>query len=270
MDLTVIKLGGSVITEKDSTSSFNRSLLDEIAEELAEIKTRLLLVHGAGGFGHPIAKEYAIDKGYKDCEQLKGVTETKCSMLSLTLMITQSLADHNIPIVPFMSSSCMVAEAGRLVRIDLEPFRVMLNLGLVPLCSGDVVADLKMGFCIVSGDQIAVRLAEKLDAKRVIFGCDVDGVFDSDPKKNPNAKLIRLITPKSLKKQMDFLGESVATDVTEGMLGKIKESIALVSSGKEVVIINLKRPKILTRFFEGQDVPCTRLIPDNEKARSSQ
>jgi len=269
MDLTIIKLGGSVITEKDTNSTLNRSLLDEIAEELAEIKTRLLLIHGAGSFGHPIAKKYAIDKGYKNRGQLKGVTETKCSMLSLTLMIAQSLADHKIPAVPFLSSSCMVAEAGRLVKIDLDPFRVMLNLGLVPICSGDVVADLKKGFCIVSGDQIAVHLAEKLDAKRVIFGCDVDGVFDSDPKKNPNAKLIRLMTPRSLKKQMNFLGQSAATDVTEGMLGKIKESIKLVSSGKEVVVLNLRRPKILTRFLEGQDIPCTRLVPDNKKVGCS-
>jgi isopentenyl phosphate kinase len=264
-ELIILKLGGSVITEKDAASTFNRSLLEEIAKELSGIGSKLLLIHGAGSFGHPIAKEYRIHQGYSDRSQLRGVTETKRSMLSLTMMITEALAKHNVPVVPFLSSSCMVAKAARLVNMDIEPFEMMLNLGLVPLCSGDVVADLKMGFCIISGDQIAVYLAKKLKAKTVIFGCDVDGVFDSDPKKNPNASLISLLTPKTLTKQMNILGESTATDVTKGMLGKIKESSELVSHGGEVVILNLKRPQNLSKFLRGEDVPCTRFISDSRK-----
>lgn len=263
--LIILKLGGSVITEKDAHSRFNRPLLEEIAQELSGIKSKLILVHGAGSFGHPIAKEYQIHQGYRDLNQLRGVTETKRSMLSLTMMITELLAERNVPVVPFLSSSCMIAKAGRLAKVDIGPFRMMLNLGLVPLCSGDVVADLKMGFCIVSGDQIAVHLAKKLKAKMVIFGCDVDGVFDSDPKKNPNASLIRVMTPKTLRKKMSILGESTATDVTKGMLGKIKESAPLVSRGGEVVILNLRKPQNLTRFLRGEDIPCTRFIPDSQK-----
>lgn len=265
MSLVVLKLGGSAITNKDRASSVNRPLLEEIAKEIAGIKTKLLLIHGAGCFGHPIAKKYSIHRGYREHGQLRGVAETKLSMLSLTMTITEALANCNVPVVPFLSSSCMVADGGRLVRIDIDPFRMMLDLGLVPLCSGDVVADLKMGFSIVSGDQIAIYLAEKLNATRVIFGCDVDGVFDSDPKKNPDAKLIRVITPETLKNQMGFVGESTDTDVTRGMLGKIKESTSFVSHGGEVIIINLRRPLSLTKVLQGEDIPCTRFLPDLKK-----
>lgn len=267
-EFVVLKLGGSVITRKDKVASLNRPAVEAIAKELARINMKLLLIHGAGSFGHPIAKQYAIHQGYKERRQLRGVTETKRSMLHLTMMITELLAKHHVAAVPFLSSSCMVAKGGRLSNVDTEPFRMMLDIGLVPLCSGDVVADLEMGFSIVSGDQIAVYLAEKLNATRVIFGCDVDGVFDSDPKKNPHAKLMSVLTPRNLKRQMRFLGESAATDVTKGMLGKIMESARLVSRGKEVVIMNLRTPRNLTRLLRGEDIPCTRFIPDTKKSMS--
>jgi isopentenyl phosphate kinase len=262
-ELIVLKLGGSVITRKDGDPSLDRPAVEAIAKELAGINSKLILVHGAGSFGHPVAKRYGIHQGYRERGQLRGVTETKSSMLHLTMMITELLADHNVAVVPFLSSSCMVASRGRLLRVDTEPFRMMLDLGFVPLCSGDVVADVEMGFSIVSGDQIAVYLAERLRAARVIFGCDVDGVFDSDPKRNPHANLIRVITPRTLSEKVSSIGESAATDVTKGMLGKINESVRLVSVGREVVIMNLRRPGNLTRLIKGEDIECTRFIPDS-------
>ncbi|MGQ9542869.1 MAG: isopentenyl phosphate kinase [Candidatus Bathyarchaeia archaeon] len=262
MGLIVLKLGGSVITEKNKKPSFNRPLMDEIAREISKLEDKLILVHGAGSFGHPIAKKYSIHEGYHSREQLRGVTELKLSMSSLTLMITEVLLNQGIPTIPFLSSSCMVAEEGRLTYVDTEPFRMMVNLGLIPLCSGDIVADSKLGFSIVSGDQIAVYLATTLKAETIIFGCDVDGVFDSDPKKNPEAKLIRIITPQGLKDYEKSLGESIAIDVTKGMLGKIREASRFVSLGGKVIITNLKKPENIRDILRGGDVPCTRFVPE--------
>ena len=259
MGLIILKLGGSIITEKGGAPSFRDRLFDKIAKELSNLEVNMILVHGAGSYGHPIAKEYSIHKGYNNPSQLKGVTETKRSMLSLTLKIVDSLIKHNVPVVPFLSSSCMVAKSGRLEDIDLAPFKMLLDIGMVPLCSGDVIADQKTGFTIVSGDQIAVHLAKKLGADRVIFGCDVDGIFDSDPKINPTAKLIEKLTLDNLR-DMTFRGESFTTDVTGGMSGKIKESLDFVSSGGEVIIMNLNKPQNLTKLLKGDEVQCTRLI----------
>lgn len=260
MEIIILKLGGSIITEKSGTPSFKDRLFDQIAKELSNLKVNMLLVHGAGSYGHPIAKQYSIHKGYSNSNQLKGVTETKRSMFSLTLKIMDSLIRHNVPVFPFLSSSCMVAKSGRLVDVDLMPFKILLDIGMVPLCSGDVIADEKTGFTIVSGDQIAVHLAKELGADRVIFGCDVDGIFDSDPKINPTAKLIDRLTLDNLR-DMTFRGESLTTDVTGGMSGKIKESLDFVSSGGEVIIMNLNKPQNLTKLLNGDDVQCTRLIP---------
>ena len=260
MELIILKLGGSVVTEKSGKPTFKDQLFDKIAKELSELEVKMLLIHGAGSYGHPIAKEYSIHKGYNNPKQLKGVTETKRSMFSLTLMIMDSLIKHNIPVVPFLSSSCMVAKSGRLVDVDLNPFKMLLDIGMVPLCSGDVIADQNTGFTIVSGDQIAVHLAKKLGASKVIFGCDVDGIYDSDPKMNPSAKLIEKLTLDNLR-SMSFQGESLTTDVTGGMSGKIKESLDFVSSGGEVIIMNLNKPQNLNKILNDEEVQCTRLLP---------
>ncbi len=56
--------------------------------------------------------------------------------------------------------------------------------------------DSEQGFAILSGDQLIVRLAIELDAERVIFGSDVDGIFTSNPKLDKNAKLIHKCFPQ--------------------------------------------------------------------------
>ena len=103
MELIILKLGGSIITEKSGAPYFKDRLFDQIAKELSNLKVNMLLVHGAGSYGHPFAKQYSIQKGYSNSNQLKGVTETKRSMFSLTLKIMDSLIRHNVPVFPFLS-----------------------------------------------------------------------------------------------------------------------------------------------------------------------
>ncbi len=157
----------------------------------------------------------------------------------------------------------MVAENKRLLRIETEPFRIFLKLGMVPMCSGDVVADKELGFSIVSGDQIATYLAKELNASKVIFGSDVDGIFTSDPKQDKDAELIPIIKSTDVEKILKkFVTETTAKDVTGAMLGKFNEMIELVNCGIETIIMNLNRPEDLTKIIMGEDVRCTRLIPE--------
>jgi len=60
---------------------------------------------------------------------------------------------------------------------------------------------------------------------------------------------------------MTFQGESLTTDVTGGMSGKLKESLDFVTTCGEVIIMNLNKPQNLTKLLKGDEVQCTRLIP---------
>ena len=261
-DLIILKLGGSIITNKYEKFSARYDIIEKIAQEISKIRKPLILIHGAGSFGHPLAKKYKIHEGFHSKSQLKGVVEIRIRMQELSKILTKVLKKYGTCTMPIISSSCMIAENKRLVNVEIEPFKIFLRLGLVPMCSGDIVADKKLGFTIISGDQIAAYLGRELKAKKVIFGCDVDGIFKSDPKQNKKAGLIPKIEITELNKILNnYVSETDAPDVTGGMLGKLREVSDLVNSGIEVIIMNLNKPEDLIRVIRGEDIRCTRLVP---------
>jgi len=237
-------------------------MIERISREIGKIKSSLILIHGAGSFGHPIVKKYGLHLGYKNRRQLEELSETKSRLIDLDKILIGLLRKHGVPVVPFMTSSFMLASRGRIIRADLQPLKTFLELGVVPLLCGDVVPDEEMGFSVISGDQIAIYLARKMNASLVIFGCDVDGVYSADPKKSPNATLIEVVTPSAFKNLLRNASEPTSPDVTGGMLGKIRESLRLVEKGIDVVIMNFTKPQDLVKLMEGRKVSCTRLAPD--------
>jgi len=259
---TIIKLGGSVITDKRREFFAKVDMIERISREIAKIKSSIILIHGAGSFGHPIVKKYGLHLGYRNKRQLEALSETKSRLIDLDRILIGLLRKHGVPVVPFMASSFMLASRGRIIGADLQPLKTFLELGVVPLLCGDVVPDEETGFSVISGDQIAIYLAERMNARLVIFGCDVDGVYSTDPKKNPTATLMEVVTSSTFKKLLQTASEPASPDVTGGMLGKIRESLSLVEKGIDVVIMNLTRPQDLVNLMEGRKVSCTRLASD--------
>jgi isopentenyl phosphate kinase len=98
----------------------------------------------------------------------------------------------------------------------------MLDLGMVPVIHGDVVMDLSRGACIVSGDQLVRYLAVPLQCSRVGLATDVPGVLDG-------GRVVPEITKKTAPALQ--IGNSLHTDVTGGMRGKLNELLELADAG---------------------------------------
>jgi len=260
--LLIIKLGGSVITDKQKKFKVKTKQIHKICKVISGLNKKMILIHGGGSFAHPLAKKYQLDKGYKNINQLIGYSKTKIKLLELSRIILKSLEKNNFPSTLFIPSSFMIARNGRISKIELKPLKMLLDLNITPLLSGDIVPDYEKGFSIISGDQIAIELALKLKAEKVIFGCDVDGIFTKDPKKNKDAEIIPIIKPSMFKRIVKMVSKPSCMDVTYGMLGKLKESIRLAKNGIEVVILNLNNSNNLKRFIEGKEILCTRILPD--------
>ncbi|MEM3571510.1 MAG: isopentenyl phosphate kinase [Candidatus Bathyarchaeia archaeon] len=261
-DLLIIKLGGSVITNKLKKFKAKISQINKICKMISDLNERMILIHGGGSFAHPIAKKYKLNLGYENKNQLIGYSEIKVKLMELSEIILKALKKNNLPSILFFPSSFIIAKNGRIFKMDLEPLKMLLELEITPLLSGDIVPDYEKGFSIISGDQIAVELALRLKAEKVIFGCDVDGIFTKDPKKNKNAEIIPIIKPSMFKDIVKMINISSCMDVTYGMLGKLKESIRLAENGIEAAILNLNNPNNLKSFIEGKKVLCTRILPD--------
>jgi isopentenyl phosphate kinase len=248
----IVKLGGSVITDKRRKFSVKRAVLKRLAGELAVAKGPLVVVHGGGSFGHPVALKYEIAEGYESRRQLMGLSLTHRAMEKLNAYVIDALQKAGLPAIAIQPSACAVVSEGRIISMELAPIHKLLELGLVPVLYGDAMPDLGKGMSILSGDQLVVYLAKDLGAGRVILGADVDGVYTVDPKKEKEAKLIPEITPTNWPEVEKSLSRPEGPDVTGGIANKIKELLTLVEHGVEAEIVNATKPDVLKRAVLGE------------------
>jgi len=258
-ELIILKIGGSVITDKFSKiPKINEENLKRISKEIASVydkeKMSLIIIHGAGSYGHLIVKETGIDKGIKTEEQLKAFAETQRLQNELNSIVTKYFIDSGLPTIPCQASAFAIMSNGRIVNMDTSVIEGLIRIGMIPILYGVPAYDEVQKCSILSGDQIAPYLAVKLNAKKIIHGTNVDGVFTSDPNKNSNAKLIPEINSKNINQVKEWLTGSTATDVTGGMFGKVSE---LLKIGIESQLINALVNENISKALLGEKVTGT-------------
>ena len=255
---TVLKIGGSVITDKKGELAAKTNEIDRIAEEIKEANAQdLVVVHGGGSFGHPYAQRYALKGGFREESQKVGFSETHHVMTVLNGLVMDALVWHGVQAISIAPSSCLITEDGRINDFVDAPLKKYLNMGFLPVLYGDAVLDTKLGFTVLSGDQLISYLASKFHAKRIIVGVDVDGVYESDPKTDGNSRLLKNLVMQDLRRLRTSLGKTTSSDVTGGMLGKITELVPAVEQGIPVTILNATKPNYVYRALKGESVDGT-------------
>lgn len=245
--MIIIKLGGSAITDKTKDFTPRKAVIDKTAEQVFSMKNRIVVVHGGGSYGHPLAKKYKLHRGFTDETQLQGVSETRHSMTALNQLVVLAFIKKGVPAVAVQPSACFVCTDKRISLSFLDPVEQLLTLKCVPVLYGDVVTDTEIGFCILSGDQIVSYLTEKFKPEKVIFGLNVDGLYTEDPKYE-DSRLIKEITFSDLV----HVSGGETGDVTRGMKGKLAEILRM--KGTEVYLINLMKDKTLSKAVNGEVV----------------
>jgi len=254
---TILKIGGSVITDKKGELAARTQVIDRLAGEIQRANAKnLIVVHGGGSFGHPTAQEYAIKDGLKNPNQIIGFAQTHHLMTVLNGLVMDSLIIHNVPAVSVTASSCVTTEKGRINHFEDAPLKMLLKIGAMPVLYGDAVLDSKLGFTIVSGDQLVSTLATRFNTERIIMGVDVDGLSDADPK-NENARIFAHLTLSEAKRLQGRIIKPTNNDVTGGMFGKIAELLPAVEQGIPVLIANAAKPNLVYRVLKGEKVEGT-------------
>jgi len=241
-DRVILKLGGSVITEKSGPCRVNRNQLAEISRVVAgRAAVPLTLIHGAGSCGHPQAARYRIQEGV-DGSNRGGIAVTHAAVAGLNRAVVQALRREGVEAMGFHPLHLCVARDGRIVSFPLEPLERLSDLGITPVLHGDVVADRARGASIVSGDQLVTFLAAALRVARVGIATDVKGVL------GPGGEVVPRLDAASARQLS--IGGSVARDVTGGMKAKVEELLRLASHGIESHIFHVSR---IGAFLDGKD-----------------
>ena len=249
-NLTILKIGGSVITDKNANNALadekNIQLIaNEIAKALEISNFKLIIVHGAGSFGHPIAKKYQNSSKGID---LNGVAEIHNSVKNLNQLIINSLKSAGVQVLPIHPMSSIVADNLRIIDMQTESISCMLENGFVPVLHGDVVMDQTLGASIISGDQLIAYLGQKLKAGRIGLSSDVDGVLDD------SGRVIKKITSFNFKNIEVHLKGSKNIDVTGGMREKVIEILNLSKLGFSAYIFNATVTNNISKFLSGKEV----------------
>ncbi len=259
--MKLVKLGGSVITDKAKLKTFRASACDRLSKELrAAAEDGLTLVHGAGSFGHIEAKKYFLQEGFKEDSQLKFVAKVQRDVRELNLKVLESLIDHGVRAVSIPPAAAGVFWDGEIQSFDPEPFESVLKLGLTPVSFGDVVPDESMGFSVCSGDLIMEALAKEFKPTMVVFCADVDGVFEADPKRDKRAKIIPVLSPESLRSLKRT--EAETADVTGSIYSKLERMLAISRNCEKCMIVNGNVAGRLEKALQGKGVVSTIVVPE--------
>ena len=260
--MIILKIGGSILTKKDAPESevdsvnLKRIAL-EIKKSLDNSSKELVIVHGAGSFGHPPAKKYKIGQSFDKDEYPQkriGFCEIQNAVKKLNMLICEEFISHGLPVIAVPASSFITANSKRITDGNLDIFKKYLSKGFIPIIYGDVVLDEDLEFCVISGDQIIQYLASNLNPSKVVLGTDVDGVYNKNPKTHDDAIFFDKFT--SLE-DLDTLEGTTNVDVTGGMVGKIKELLYLADLGIESKIINAEIENNIYKVLENDDVKGT-------------
>ena len=252
--MIILKIGGSILTEKDSAEpKVDYENLNRIAEEIREslyaeeisndLIDGLVIVHGAGSFGHPPEKRI-------------GFAEVQNEVKKLNSIICESLIEHGIPVIAIPPSSFITSHNKRIYDFDLNLIKTYLREGFVPVLFGDVVIDDEVKIAVISGDQVLQYIAKFLKSDRIVLGTDVAGVYTKNPKTHDDA--VHIDEVNSIE-DIKFLESTTNVDVTGGMVGKVKELLDLADYGISSEIINANEEGAIAKALQGMKVNGTKI-----------
>jgi isopentenyl phosphate kinase len=258
-DLYIIKVGGSVCTEKKKNllkakKKTIKRIVKELREAFLKKKFKAVLVHGAGPFGHKTVKDYNINNGLRNSKDFEGFIKTNSRCAFLNSVFVRELEKQGFLAVGIHPMSCIIQKNKKIVEFNLKIIKKLLELnnGIIPVLYGTMVIDESLNGSVVSGDTITCFLAKKLKAKKVFFGTDVEGVFKG-------TKIVKVINNNNWREIKKALKESKSIDVTKGMLGKIME-IRKNIKGIPVKIFNLNKKGNLKALLLGEKSIGTKIF----------
>ena len=252
--IKVLKLGGSVITDKAVPLSFRTGVIRNIfvllKEALDNANTRFVLIHGGGSYGH-----YIADKLLHSTDNISvhlKVSIIQYYMVALNKLLLRVGLDAGLPLTTITTHSICSCNAGRITCNT----SILNNLdeNLIPVLYGDaILCDGKVE--IVSGDTLALQVCRDINANSLGFLIDKDGVLDS------NGTVLReVVLPRDIEKLRKIILKEKMIDVTGGLYTKFSILYDNKEWRGEVCILNGLKTSALREFLVNNKCPGTRVI----------
>jgi isopentenyl phosphate kinase len=209
----------------------------------------IVIVHGAGSFGHAPVLKYGLNCPIRTEGQKAACALTNASCARLSSLVVQALLKKGVPAISLAPCALIISSNKRISSFNTKPIKEALKSGYVPVLYGDMVPDKKLCYSVCSGDQIISYLGKR--ASRIVMATNVDGVL-------AGGKVVPLITRRNFAKIAPHLRESGKPDVTGGMAGKIKEIMKCRCPSH---IVNARKPDRVAALLLGKKAVSTKIVP---------
>ena len=267
--ITFLKLGGSLITEKDKAHHARRDTIRRLGMEIRDAmeeqpNLQIILGHGSGSFGHIPAQKYKTREGVFSHYDWYGFTEVHHEAQSLNQIVMDIFFECGLPCIPISPLSAVEAENGIAAKWDIFPIVSALKNEVIPVVFGDTVFDSIRGGTILSTEDLFVFLATKLkQTSRILLAGWEEGLWEDFPNRT---KLISKLEISNYQNSNGkFLKKSLYTDVTGGMAEKVHLMANLIQNDtiRSALIFSGEKPLNLKNALLDQ-IPGT-LLYSNKK-----
>jgi len=255
--LIFLKLGGSIITNKDQTNTPDATNIEIIANDIKQAIDKdptlsIIIGHGSGSFGHHAANKYGTRNGITSQEGWSGFSEVALRARELNQIVVEKLVSSGVKAISISPFSGIQAENRRITNWDISIISDCLYQHLVPVIYGDVILDRRLGGTILSTEELFAYLAPRLQPERILLAGLEEGVWKDYPQ---NTQLIKEIHPEDITALQAEIRGSGSIDVTGGMFTKVQSMIGLLKQlpSLEVQIFSgTTQGNVLTSLLGGQ------------------
>lgn len=243
----VVKIGTSTVCHKNGAPNLRR--IESLCRALADIRNMnidvVLVTSGAIGVGVNKMQKKERPKSISGRQAAAAIGQ--CELMSI---YDKFFLDYGCLCGQILLTKNITDDIQGKKNV-IATFSALLKMHAIPIVNeNDSVATEE----IVYGDNdtLSAVVAEYVDADLLILLTDTDGLYDSDPTKNPKAKIIR--TVKSINKVKSIASESHSNQGTGGMITKIKAAEIAKEAGIPTIIASGKDPQILYDIIEGKKI----------------
>ncbi len=242
----VIKVGTSTLTHK--TGNVNIRLVENLVKTIADIKNSgkeiVLVTSGAIGLGMAKLGLSARPKDTTAKQACASVGQTE-----LMNLYERFFADYNITVAQVLLTKYVLRDEQKgHVENALEK---IIEYGVIPIVNeNDVVAIDELELEVGENDSLSAMVATLVKADLLIIMSDIDGLYDSDPRSNPEAKLIECVA--DITPEIEAIAGGAGSSLgTGGMATKIRAGKIAMANGIDMIIMNGDKPKNLYTLFDG-------------------
>ncbi|MBN2839278.1 MAG: glutamate 5-kinase [Fusobacteriaceae bacterium] len=244
----VIKVGTTTLTHE--TGLLNLERIEVLVRQIANLHNNgyevMLVTSGAIGAGMGKLNLKNRPKTLPEKQAVAAVGQ-----VALIHLYQKIFAEYGKNIGQLLLTASDLNERNRYLNGRNTCF-ALFNAGVIPVINeNDAIAveEIKVG----DNDTLSAFVATLVDADLLIIFSDIDGLYDSNPKENPEAKLLPLIT--SLNEEVkNMAGDSNSKFGTGGMATKIKAAEIALNSGVNMVIAQGEKPENLLKIIKGEDI----------------